>query len=141
MTFRTSMTFRPPPQTRPAGPRLSRGPLSDSTALKGTTTLIWAVVIAKNPLGEDVAASSTLSQHHLFIRRYKHVRCINRGIANHAWPSPSRSHCGFGGVDSDAASHKVKERQVRYPPGSDEKGSPVRIRRRAAAVSGQMLGP
>lgn len=52
------------------------------TALDGTTTIIRAAadfeVVAKNPLGEDVAASPALAGGNIFLRGDKHLWCIGR---------------------------------------------------------------
>jgi len=52
------------------------------TALDGSTTVVKASaefeVVAKNPLGEEVAASLSLSRGHIFIRGAKHLWCLGK---------------------------------------------------------------
>jgi outer membrane protein assembly factor BamB len=52
------------------------------TALDGTTTVMKASaefeVMAKNPLGEEVAASLSLSRGCVFVRGGKHLWCLGK---------------------------------------------------------------
>lgn len=52
------------------------------TALDGTTTVVKAAagfeVVAKNPLGEEVAASASLSRGCVFLRGGKHLWCLGK---------------------------------------------------------------
>jgi outer membrane protein assembly factor BamB len=52
------------------------------TSLDGTTTVVKAAAefepVAKNPLGEDVAASLALAGGHIFVRGGKHLWCVGK---------------------------------------------------------------